>query len=219
MQYFYQNNSSADLIVFFAGWGCDYNQFTNLKDRKDVLILYDYQNLNLKFDFNKYSNIYVIAYSAGVFVASVLGDKIPNIREKVALCGNPYLFDEKLGISKENIQAFKNITLDNYLEFRRKYMVYTDEEYEKYNKLQSLRTIESCQSELEALQKLYAEYKDRIDPIFDKAVVAENDLIFDVNAQKDFYKDKLEIIKNAKHHIFFKFNSFEDILKTINSLI
>lgn len=213
MQYFYQNNNSHDLIVFFSGWGCDYNQFTNLHDHKDVLILYDYQDLTLDFDLKKYENIDIIAYSAGVFVASIMADNIPHVRQKVALCGNPYLFDEKLGISQENIRVFKEITLDNYLDFRRKYMVVTDEEYEKYNQLESLRTIESCAAELEALQKLYAERKKQINPQFDIAVAAENDLIFNLAAQKDFYQDKLRVIKNAKHHIFFRFNSFEDILK------
>lgn len=212
MQYFFQDNKSSDLIVFFAGWGCDENQFINLHDNKDVLILYNYQDLNLDFDFPKYDNIYVIAYSAGVFVASIFADKLPKVRQKVALCGNPYLFDETLGISKDTIQVFKNITLDNYLQFRRKYMVYSDEEYERYNKLESLRTIESCENELLALQKMYKEKKDNINPMFDKAIVAENDLIFNTEAQKDFYKDKLQVIKNAKHHIFFHFNSFEDML-------
>ena len=212
MQYFFQDNKSSDLIVFFAGWGCDENQFINLHDNKNVVILYDYQNLNLDFDFSKYDNIYVIAYSAGVFVASIFADKLPKVRQKVALCGNPYMFDETLGISKETIQVFKDITLDNYLQFRRKYMVYSDEEYERYNKLESLRTIESCEKELLALQKMYKEKKDNINPMFDKAIMAENDLIFNIEAQKDFYKDKLQVIKNAKHHIFFYFNSFEDML-------
>ena len=92
---------------------------------------------------------------------------------------------------------------------------------------------------------------------FDRALMAENDLIFNVHAQKDFYKEKLrimknhpaqaggisvpfklrlpirlkvgcqfafhrrkpvskafDVIKNAKHHIFFRFKSFEDILNT-----
>ncbi|MBP5399483.1 MAG: DUF452 family protein [Alphaproteobacteria bacterium] len=213
MQYFHQNNNSKDLIIFFAGWGCDTNQFTNLHDNKDVLILYNYQDLDLDFDFSQYANIYIIAYSAGVFIASIFADTIPNIRQKVALCGNPYLFDEKLGISKANIRVFENITLDNYLDFRRKYMVFSDEEYKKYNQLESLRTIESCAAELSALEKMYQNQKDKINPKFDKAIVAENDLIFDLKAQKTFYKDKLQIIKNAKHHIFFHFNSFEDILK------
>ena len=59
---------------------------------------------------------------------------------------------------------------------------------------------------------MYREKKDAINPVFDKAIVAENDLIFKLAAQKDFYKDKLQIVKNARHHIFFRFNSFEDML-------
>ena len=211
MQYFYTNNNSADLIVFFAGWGCDENQFTNLHDEKDVLILYDYQNLELDFDFSKYENIYVLAYSAGVFVASIMANHIPNVRQKVALCGNPYLFDEILGLSAEIVQVFREITLDNYLEFRRKYMVFSDEEYVKYNQLQSIRSIESCQNELDALQRLYQQNKLQINPAFDKAIVAENDLIFNLSAQKKFYQDKLVIVPNARHHIFFKFKSFEEM--------
>ena len=213
MQYFYQDNHSQDLIVFFAGWGCDHNQFTNLHDNKDVIILYDYQNLSLNFDFAKYANIYVIAYSAGVFIASILADKLPNVRQKVALCGNPYLFDKNLGISQATIQTFKDISLDNYLEFRRKYMVFSDEEYERYNKLESLRTIESCANELTALQNMYQERKAQINPTFDKTIVAENDLIFDVKMQQNFYKNNLQIIPKSRHHIFFRFNSFEEILK------
>lgn len=212
MQHFYQNNHSSDLIIFFAGWGCDQNQFVNLHDQKDVLTLYDYQDLNLDFDFQKYKNIYIIAYSAGVFIASVLESQIKNVRAKIAVCGNPYLFDGVLGISKENIEIFKNITLDNYLDFRRKYMVYTDEEYEEYNKLQSLRTIESCENELKALEKLYKRHNAEINSNFDKAIMAENDLIFNIKAQKDFYKNRLVIIPNAKHHIFFRFKGFEDLI-------
>ena len=213
MQYFFQDNHSHDLIAFFSGWGCDQNQFTNLHDSKDVLIIYDYQNLTLDFNFSGYENIYVIAYSAGVFVASILVDTLPNIRQKTAVCGNPYLFDDTLGMSKEKVNVCQEITLDNYMEFRKKYMVFNDEELERYNNFESLRTIESCKKELTALQKFYNAYKSRINPFFDKAVVAENDLIFDVQAQKDFYKDKLKVIKQARHHIFFHFNSFEEILK------
>lgn len=212
MRYFFQNNHARDLILFFAGWGCDENQFTNLHDSQDVLIVYDYQDLTLDFDFSAYAHIDVIAYSAGVFVASLLADKIPHLRRKVALCGNPYLFDETLGLSQKIVQVLQNITLENYLDFRRQYMVFSDEEYVRYNQLQSLRTIESCASELTALQKIYNEKKAQINPTFDMAIAAENDRIFNLSAQQNFYQDKLKIIKNARHHIFFRFNSFADIL-------
>jgi biotin synthesis protein BioG len=213
MRYFFENHHSHDLIVFFAGWGCDENQFTNLHDRKDVLILYDYHDLSLNFDFTRYANIYVIAYSAGVFVASIMADQLPNLRCKIAVCGNPYLFDENLGISQATVQVLNDITLDNYLDFRRRYMVFSNDEYERYNQLQSLRTLESCADELTALQKMYNESMAQINPLFDKAIVADNDLIFRLSAQQDFYKEKLHIIPNARHHVFFRFKSFEEMLK------
>lgn len=65
---------------------------------------------------------------------------------------------------------------------------------------------------MSAIYKLYGQYKDKINPEFDKAIVAENDLIFNLQVQKDFYKEKLQIIPNSRHHIFFRFNSFEDML-------
>ena len=212
MQYFYQNHNSSDLIVFFAGWGCDYNQFVNLHDKLDVLILFEYRNLELDFDFSRYHNVYILAYSAGIFLSCLLSDKIPNVRKKIALCGNPYLFDEILGLNAQKLEILKNINLDNYLDFRRQYMTFSDEEFEQYNKLQSLRSIESCANELAYLQKLYDENKDNISPKFDKAFAAKNDLLFDINAQKDFYQNKLTIIANARHHIFFRFNSFEEMI-------
>ena len=214
MQYFYQKHHSQDLIVFFAGWGCDYNQFTNLHDHKDVLILYDYQDLDLNFDFTQYHNIYLLAYSAGVFVATVLMPKIPNIKTAIALCGNPYLFDAKFGISPANVQVLQSINLDNYLTFRREYMVLSEEEYKQYNELQSLRSIESCQTELASLQNLYNRHKTKLTLLFDKALVADKDLLFNLQAQQEFYQDKLSVIKNAKHHIFFRFHSFEAIINT-----
>ena len=214
MQYSYKNNHSQNLILFFSGWGCDEHQFTNLHDTNDdILILFDYQNLNLDFDFTPYKKIDLIAYSAGVFVASIFQKSLPPLHKKIAINGNPYLFDKKFGLSTQTINIFNSITLDNYLEFRRQYMVETEAEYQSYNDLQSLRSLESCQSELEALQKLYQQYKNQIDPDFDLALMAEKDVLFRLSAQKDFYQEKLRIIPNARHHIFFKFKSFREILE------
>lgn len=212
MKYYFKNTGSDSLIVFFAGWGCDENQFVNLKDADNVLILYDYQDFDLDFDFSPYQKVDVIAYSAGVFVASVFKPDF-RISKKVAINGNPYLFDEKLGLKARLIDEFRAINLDNYLEFRRKYMVESDEEYQKYNQLQSLRSIESCMAELDALQKLYAEYKVNIVIDFDKVILSDNDVLFDLSAQKHFYDCPIKIVPDSKHHLFFKFSSFREILE------
>ena len=213
MQSFFKNNHSQNLILFFSGWGCDENQFANLHDTDDdILILFDYQDLNLEFDFTLYKTIDLIAYSAGVFVASILQKSFPPLRQKIAINGNPYLFDEKFGLSSQTINIFKSITLDNYLDFRRRYMVNSQEKYEKYNELQSLRSLESCQQELEALQKFYILYQKEILSDFDRAFMADHDPFFAFQAQQEFYGDKLRLISEAKHHVFFRFNSFRDIL-------
>ena len=212
MQKYFLDNNSDKLILFFTGWGCDENQFVNLTTKSDLLLLYDYQNLDVEFDFSKYKDINILAYSAGVFISSLFINRFLNIKQKVAINGNPYLFDENLGLTESLVKEFKNINLNNYLQFRRKYMVETNEEFEKYNKLQSLRSIESCLLELENLQILYEKEKYNINPNFDKAIIAENDIIFKLEKQKKFYRNKIKIIPNSKHHIFFKFKTFEEIL-------
>ncbi|MBR1907760.1 DUF452 family protein [bacterium] len=212
MQKYFLDNKSDKLILFFTGWGCDENQFVNLTTKNDLLLLYDYQNLDLDFDFSKYKEIYTISYSAGVFISSILEKNISNTKQKVAICGNPYLFDENIGLTREIIKEFRNINLNNYLQFRRKYMVETEEEFEKYNKLQSQRSIESCMSELKALEEIYIQEKNNINPYFDKVILAENDLIFKLQTQKEFYKDNIKTVPKAKHHIFFKFKTYNEIL-------
>lgn len=96
------NNNSQNLLIFFTGWGCDEYEFEHLKSDCDVLLLYDYSDLNLDFDFSEYKNFDLISFSAGVFVASII-DFDFKINNKIALSGNPYLFDEKLGLSSRGI--------------------------------------------------------------------------------------------------------------------
>ena len=69
------DNNSDKLLLFFAGWGCDEYEFEHLKSDSDVLILYNYTDLDLDFDFSKYKEINLLAFSAGVFVASIFDFK------------------------------------------------------------------------------------------------------------------------------------------------
>ena len=210
-QYFTDKNSDS-LILFFAGWACDEFEFQHLKSKCDVLILYDYQDLNFKFDFSKYSEINIFAFSAGVFVSSVV---VPKLKIKsnrtIAISGNPYLFDEYFGLSKEMIKIFRSITEENAPEFARNYLVMTDEEFNSFES--SKRTLESSIQELDSLFEIYKKEKDNIKDIFDTAVIGDFDPIFKATNQKEFYKSRLKIIKNARHNIFFRIKSFEDIFE------
>ena len=203
------NINSQNLLIFFTGWGCDEYEFEHLKSDCDVLLLYDYSDLNLDFDFSKYKNFDLISFSAGVFVASII-DFDFKINKKIAISGNPYLFDEKLGLSKKIQDILYGITEENADDFARNYLVKTDDEWKIFH--HSKRSLQSCREEFDSLKKIYSENKFKIKNIYDLALFGQDDHLFDVSAQKEFYKDKLNIIKNARHNLFFRINKYEQII-------
>ena len=203
------NNNSETLQMVFAGWGADEYAFEHLKSNFDVLILYDYSDLELDFNFSKYKNFNLVGYSAGVFAASVL-DFDFKFDKKIAFSGNPYLFDEHFGLSKEIQEVLYNVNEENADYFARNYLVKTDEEYKNFHP--SKRSIESCRTEFEKLKKLYRTNKQKIKDIYDLAYIGEYDPVFSVSAQKEFYKNRLTIVKNARHNMFYRINSFGQML-------
>ncbi len=211
MKMYLIDNDSDSIILFFTGYGCDEYEFEHLKSKSDILLLYDYSDmdLSLNFDFSKYKEVNLIGFSAGVFVASVFNFNF-EVKRKIALSGNPYLFDEHYGITKEMQDVLCNITEETADDFARNYLIKTDEEFSKFH--HSHRTIDSCKKEFKSLKKLYSAKKHSIKDIFDWAIIGENDPIFNVKAQKDFYAQRLKIVKNARHNLFFRIQNFEDIL-------
>ena len=204
------NKNSDNLLIFFTGWGCDEYEFEHLKTDIDVLLLYDYCNLNLDFDFSKYKKFNLISFSAGVFVSSVMNFDF-EIDKKIALSGNPYLFDEKLGLSKDIQEVLYNISEETADDFARNYLVKTEEEWKRFH--HSKRSLISCRTEFESLKELYKKNKNNIKDIFDYALIGKEDKIFNVSAQKEFYKTRLQIVENARHNLFFKIRNYKDIFK------
>lgn len=203
------NKYSDNLILFFTGWGCDEYEFNHLESDSDILLLYDYLDLNIDFDFTKYKNIDLIAFSAGVFVASILNFNF-KINKKIAISGNPFLFDENLGLSKEIQNTLCSITEKNADDFARNYLIKTDEEWAIFH--HSKRTIESCKKEFSSLKELYDLNKQNIKDIYDFAIMGEEDSIFNITTQKKFYEKRLKIVKNARHNLFFKIKKYEHFL-------
>ena len=204
-------NNSNELIIFFTGWGCDDIQFQNIKTSKNLLLIWDYEELSdLNFDFSVYDKIHLITYSAGVFVANLFKNKFPKLTQKIAISGNPLIFDEYFGISKDTLRVMKSLNLDNYMDFRRKYLVYDEEQLEVFNQNASLRTFESCDNELLKLEEYYKTNFEKIE--FDKAIIGEFDKIFNPKYQKEYYKDKIRFVKNSGHNVFHYFTNLDDIL-------
>lgn len=47
--------------------------------------------------------------------------------------------------------------------------------------------------------------------------MGEEDQIFNISVQKEFYKNRLSIIKNARHNLFFRINKYEQLLNFKNT--
>lgn len=212
MQKHLVNKNSENLLIFFAGWGCDEYEFEHLESDSDVLILYNYTDMNLVFDFSKYKNFDLISFSAGVFAASIMKFNF-DINKKIAIDGNPYLFDEYFGLSKDMQNTLYNITEESADNFARNYLVKTDAEWENFHP--SKRTLESCQIEFDCLRKIYNSTKQNIKDIYDFAIFGEEDPIFNVSAQKEFFGNRLNLVENARHNLFFRINKFEQIFDFI----
>lgn len=212
MQKYLINNNSDNLIIFFTGWGCDESEFEHLKTNSDVLLLYNYSNLNLDFDFTKYKSFDLISFSAGVFVASITNFDF-KINKKIAISGNPYLFDEQLGLSNKIQNVLCNITVETADDFAKNYLIKTDTEWQKFH--HSKRTLDSCKEEFDSLKNIYKTNKQNIKDIFDVAIFGNEDLIFNVSAQKEFYGKRFNTIENARHNLFFRINTYEQIFDFI----
>ena len=205
MKQYLKDNNSGKLLIFFTGWGCDESEFGHIKSDSDVLILYDYLNLDFNFDFSKYKEVNLIAFSAGTFVASLF-DFDFEINKNIAISGNPYLFDEKLGLS-ENIQnVLRNITEENAEEFAKNYLVKTEEEFRNFHP--SKRTLESCRAEFDTLKRLYDDNKNKIRDIYNYALFGSDDIIFNLSSQREFYGPRLRIVENSRHNMFFRIENY-----------
>jgi biotin synthesis protein BioG len=205
------SNNSKDLTVFLTGWGCDNIQFKNYTSSNNLLLCWDYSDLDFEFDFTEYNNIYLIAYSAGVFVAGLIQDKLPKFTKTIAINGNPKMLDKYYGISEDALRFMHNLNLDNYMDFRRNYLVFNEKELEYFNKNTSVRSFESCEEELNKLNEYYnSNTKNEFK--FDTVILSDSDKIFNPQHQIEYFKDNYVLLKNQAHHIFPMFKSFDEII-------
>lgn len=212
MKTFWLNKKNNErLILFFNGWGMDQNPISNLNiDGFDILVVYDYSDFSLDVDSSAYSEIILIAWSMGVFAAS-LACKGLKISKAIAINGTQSPIDAKFGINPKIYQ----LTLDNFSEKTRdnffQNMFLDENEYKKFQK--PLRNLENQHEELAFLQKA-AKENSALDFNFDYAIISAHDKIIPSKNQERFWQTKkVKVVKlSSGHYPFFEFKNFEEIL-------
>ncbi|HOJ50181.1 MAG TPA: DUF452 family protein [Spirochaetota bacterium] len=209
-----------NLIIFFNGWGLDEKPFLFLdKKNFDILMFYNYQNIdnygsiNLKRD---YKEIFIISFSFGVAVSSILFkkgffDSLKNIKS-IAINGTPFMISEKYGIHPVIFtKTLENLDKKNIIEFY-KNMFIKEEEFKNFYEYFSVsRDFNDIKEELKKLSLISFEFKEGF---INKAIISSKDkIVFSLN-QKRFYKDfniEFKLIESG-HFPFYKWMSWNEII-------
>ncbi len=179
---FLKKISSPTLLIFFAGWGMDYNPFSRyFPDGKDLLICYDYTSFDWEEDvagvLQTYSRVDVLAWSMGVWAASrILPSDLPS-GERIAVNGTPWPVDDRFGIPESIFRGTMEHLDDYNLRKFRLRMCGGIEALSRFENAAPMRTTDDLYGELAAIDaQLTVATTDSF--IWDKAVIGVRDRIF-----------------------------------------
>lgn len=221
--YWVLQEKNRNLIIFFSGLGFSPIFFSHIKATEtDVLFCYDYTEKNnytiLTNIINDYNYVDVICWSFGVFVFSLIENKLKNIQKVIAINGTTIPVSDKYGISKKNIAiAIKNLKNNNVIDFY-KGVFMNKTLINKY--LNEIKNINSWQllNELNSIIQYKHNNDIKKSNFITHSFISKKDLIFSYKNQLGFFKNftnsKLKLSENSSHYIFNTFKSWEEIKNT-----
>ena len=119
-----RKENTESVIVFFCGWGMDKNVVEHLSAQSDLIMFYDYRNLDCDEtvfdDIKRYKIKYLVGWSMGVMVGSIFSKKLGPFKKSVAINGTLRPIDDKYGIVKAvyilMVKGFGEISKIKFLE-------------------------------------------------------------------------------------------------------
>lgn len=207
------------LIMFFCGWGMDYTPFYGLEsDEYDVLVFYNYTNINTDIDldlyFKKYKQVDLVSWSMGVWYSSVVMNKYKNsFNNKIAINGTLKPIDDNFGINAKVYQA----TIDNFSKIGRakffKRMWNNTIIPERFIKNKTVRELDEQKAELSFLRDNMDKLPEP-ENIFKNVIIADNDLICPTQNQINYWTGKNNYKSiDSSHFIFYLWRKWEEIVE------
>lgn len=200
--YFIQQKHYPGLTLFFAGWGMDEQPFMDYcPEDRDLLVCYDYRSLDFDFTLLQgYGNIRLIAWSMGVWAASVVLQYIDlPICERIALNGTMTPVDDNEGIPqitfRRTLEGLNDITLEKFI--RR--MCLKKENMQTFLLKRPKRSVEELKEELQLIREQVQscpvpEFK------WEQAVIGKDDLIFLAANQRNAWHAGTEVVEYDGPH-------------------
>ncbi|AII14360.1 putative protein (DUF452 domain) [Campylobacter iguaniorum] len=198
-------NSGKKLILLFLGYSFLPSCIKHLElTGYDLCVVYDYSSLEFDRQILEGKEIYLVAWSMGVWAANLALAGV-KLKQAIAINGTPFGIDDERGIPK--IAFKKSIDEFNFDEFKKicflKELAKVDFDFNQNAKF-----------ELESL------YLNSSKPVqnnvkWDKFIISKKDFVFPPKAVQKVAGElgsKCEII-NAPHFAFFGYKSFGEIVE------
>lgn len=219
------SSTAKKLILFFNGWGtpCAVVEHLVIPEDYDLIICYDYHQLNIHIDLAQYEQINVMAWSMGVWVANQYCQALQDqIISAVAINGTGLSMHDDYGIAKATfVGTLAYLDELNLAKFNRR-MCGSKEILNAYQQFEH-RSIDNVKNELNFLyQQLSADSTEpqKIKTLpWNKAIIATQDRIFTAENQLRYWKNynqqqtnpcKIEQLDTG-HYPFLSWQAWEQI--------
>lgn len=202
--YWHNKQGNKGLLLLFNGWGFDSNVVRSVHQPAfDVLLVSDYTQVDpeLLACTQAYKQVYLLAWSFGVFVANYCGAAIRPINQCIAVNGTLFPVHNEYGISEDTFNA----TLQQYNERnRQKFMLRVSGGIRSYEAMAELLPERSTDSQLNELKALQALFKIPVYTQLDwnRALVSMEDKIFPPANMRAAWGSKAYEIRGA-HYVDF----------------
>lgn len=210
-----QPQQQPNLIVYFAGWGTPTSAVAHLAlpQDYDLLICYDYQNLQLDFDFSGYRQIRVVAWSMGVWVADQVMQNIA-LTSATAVNGTGLPCHDQFGIPCDIFKGtLASLTEDSRVKFERR-ICGDKHNFAIYQQLAEPRPFTEIHAELTALYAMM-QTQTQQSILWTHALIAEQDRIFPAQNQLAYWQQFTSEVCVKKiqgaHYLFSKLSAWAEL--------
>ena len=191
------------LTLFFCGWGMDEHTVQHVRGMGDLLLFYDYRDISGEDapEVEGYESVRVVAWSMGVWAASVLLSRWTErpVDEHYGIHPKIYLLTER-GMTEQGRDKF----------FAR--MFSGKEEMERFKENRPCRAIDEQRDELRLIREQSA--REMPEMHWERVYVSEGDVIFPVENQRNWWGNRVEIITlPGGHYPFYVLDNWEKIWK------
>jgi len=214
VDWLHKNNNSA-CIIFCNGWGMDNNAVKHLDaENYDVCTIHDYLGTVNESEFMQYTQVYLIAWSMGVWAAmEMFAHSKITFEKTIAINGTGKPMDNTYGIPQSVFEGTLNGWNDNTRKKFTMRMFGGGREYVQAQAFLSKRTSHNQKDELSRIYNYLEEKTEGECFIWNVAVIGELDYIFTAENQKNYWLSQTKCISlPIPHYPFVNVKKWSEFL-------